>query len=489
MRVLAGAVSAVARADGPSRWLAEPHRGRHRHRGLRLRGVRLPAYPRAPGCARRRRRGRSRCHGRTRAEIGDRFGDADLRAFATLGHGQALIAMGETVAGTARLDDVMVSVTSGEVGPITSGIVYCAVLLECMRVFDLSRASEWTNALSAWCDEQPDLVPYRGQCLVHRAQLEQAAGKWRDAIVTIESACRRLTDPPHPALGLAYYQAAELDRLTGSFDNAETEYRHANRHGYPPMPGLALLELARGDAATATTTIRRALQDVDGPIEQPALLAAAVEISRATGDVLGTRAAADELVDIAAGSSSALLTAMADQAVGAALLSEGAASDALTHLRAAVATWLRLNIPYERARTAVLIGLACAALGDLSLGRARVRQRTRHVRRARRRSRSRSLEFAHGRPSSTRPLDRRGQACAGAVGSRARSVGAGCCREDQPGDRDRARHQPTHRWPAPREHLREARRDEPSRGDRDRVRERPPLKSASAAMGHSPHRS
>ena len=80
-------------------------------------------------------------------QIGERFDDPDLRAFGTLGHGQSLIAMGETAAGMARLDDVMVSVTGGEVGPITTGIVYCAVVLECIRLFDFARASEWTDAL------------------------------------------------------------------------------------------------------------------------------------------------------------------------------------------------------------------------------------------------------------------------------------------------------------------------------------------------------
>ena len=72
--------------------------------------------------------------------IGDRFDDPDLRAFGTLGHGQALIAMGDTTAGTARLDEVMVSVIAGEIGPITTGIVYSAAVLECMRLFDLARA-------------------------------------------------------------------------------------------------------------------------------------------------------------------------------------------------------------------------------------------------------------------------------------------------------------------------------------------------------------
>jgi hypothetical protein len=113
--------------------------------------------------------------------------------------------------------------------------------------------------------------------------------------LTITSACERLTDPPHPALGLSYYQEAELHRLTGAFDRAEAAYLQANRHGYPPMPGLALLELARRDANAAAATIRRALQEIDSSLERPALLAAAVDILRVSGDVDGVRLAADEL--------------------------------------------------------------------------------------------------------------------------------------------------------------------------------------------------
>jgi DNA-binding CsgD family transcriptional regulator/tetratricopeptide (TPR) repeat protein len=244
-------------------------------------------------------------------------------------------------------------------------------------MFDVARACEWTDALSAWCDRQPELVPYRGQCLVHRAQLQQARGDWPDAAVTVEAACQWLHDPPHPALGAAYYQAAELHRLRGALDEAEASYRDAHRHGHSPVPGIALLELARGDAAAAEATIRSALAETAQPIDdaqrdrialspadRPALLAAAVDIFSDRGDVVHARAAADELATQAAGSKPEMLRAMAAQALGTAAFGEGDASAALAHLRAAAASWRSLNMPYERARVAVRIGSACAALGD-----------------------------------------------------------------------------------------------------------------------------
>jgi DNA-binding CsgD family transcriptional regulator/tetratricopeptide (TPR) repeat protein len=303
----------------------------------------------------------------TRAgEFATRYEDHDLGALATLGHGQALISVGEETTGLAKLDEVMLSVEAGEVGPVTSGIVYCAVILECIQVFDMARASEWTSALDGWCRAQPDLVPYRGQCLVHQSQLHQAAGEWAEATNAAVVARDRLTDPPHPALGLACYQEAELHRVVGSTDAAADAYARASRAGYQPMPGLALLQLAEGDIETAAASIRRALQEASQPSHRPRLLAAAVEIFRASGDHPAASAAAEELSKIAAASTSDVLGAMADQASGTLLLDQGDISAALAKLRAATGTWQKLNMPYERARTGVLLGLGCEALGDSS---------------------------------------------------------------------------------------------------------------------------
>jgi DNA-binding CsgD family transcriptional regulator/tetratricopeptide (TPR) repeat protein len=304
----------------------------------------------------------------TAAEIAAAFGDADLGAFAALGEGQALIALGQPAAGTARFDEVMVAVLTGEVGPIASGVVYCAVILECMQIFDLRRAAEWTDALFAWCEEQPELVPYRGQCLVHRSQLLQAAGEWSEAVSTVEVACRRLTEPPHPALGLALYQAAELHRLVGSFDAAAAAYAGASAAGHEPMPGLALLALARGDVEAAVAGIRRALIETTMRMRRPPLLAAAAEIFRHATDLTAARAAADELVDIAAATDSDVLRAMADHALGGVTLGEGDVSTSLPRLRSARSTWARLQMPYEAGRASVLLGLGCVSLGDRTSG-------------------------------------------------------------------------------------------------------------------------
>jgi DNA-binding NarL/FixJ family response regulator len=272
--------------------------------------------------------------------------------------------MGRVTEGFGCLDDVMLSVIGGEVGPITAGIVYCAVILECMAQFDLARASEWTTALAGWCAAQPDLLPFRGQCLVHRSQLQQIAGDWTTAVATANEACRRLADPPHPALGLARYQQGELHRLLGDVERAAAAYRDASRLGHDPMPGAALLELAQGRTTAASASICRALQEAPTATERPALLSAAVDIFRAAGDAAAARCAADELSTIASSTTLPVVEAMAAHATGTVLILEGEPAAALKHLRSAAHSWCQLQMPYEVARTGVAVGLACAALSD-----------------------------------------------------------------------------------------------------------------------------
>jgi DNA-binding CsgD family transcriptional regulator len=294
--------------------------------------------------------------------IGERFADPDVTAIARLSRGQALIRLGHIRAGVAEFDEVMVPVTAGEVSTVAAGVVYCAVLLECRSIFDVRRSREWTVALSRWLAARPDLVPYRGQCLVHRSEILQLQGEWPDAVREAHEACERLSG--QPAAGMAFYQLAEMCRLRGRFDEAEEAYRQASRHGRHPQPGLALLRLAQGRAEAATTAIGLALDETHDSLSRCHLLSAHVQIMLAVDDLSAARTAADELTRIAADLGAAVLQALSAQSVGSVRLAAGDGRAALTDLRRAWTTWRDLDAPYGAACTRTLMGLACRQLGD-----------------------------------------------------------------------------------------------------------------------------
>lgn len=298
--------------------------------------------------------------------IGKQFADSTLIAIAGHGLGRSRIALGRIDEGMAALDEVMIAATAGEVSPIVVGDAYCGVLEACHDVFDIPRAREWTAALTRWCESQPDLVPYRGPCMVHRVELMRLRGEWQDALVEARRACEWLSQPVSPeGPGDAYYELAELHRLRGAFHEAEEAYRQASRCGRRPEPGLALLRLTRGQAQAAETAVSRALnEEGENRARRTELLGARVEIALALGHTEEARAASSELAAMAATFDALLLHATADRAEGRVLIAEGSPTAALPPLRRAWTAWQRLDAPYEAARERVQIGIAYRELGD-----------------------------------------------------------------------------------------------------------------------------
>jgi ATP/maltotriose-dependent transcriptional regulator MalT len=299
------------------------------------------------------------------AEIGARAGDADLLTLALHFQGCAVVKQGRVGEGLALLDEAMVAVVAGEVWPPVAGNVYCSMIEACLEISDLRRAQEWTTALSVWWTAQPDLVTFTGQCLVHRAEMMQLHGAWTEALDEVTRAREQFAHAAdHYAIGAALYRQAEVYRAQGALASAEDLYREASRRGHRAQPGLALLRLAEGNAGAAATAIRRVTDETVDRLQRARMLPALVEIMLAIGDVQAARDAVGELTAIAEECGTTALRAVTGQCLGSVLLAEGDARSALGALRVAWDGWRELDVPYEAARTRVLIALGCRALGD-----------------------------------------------------------------------------------------------------------------------------
>lgn len=230
---------------------------------------------------------------RVAEETGRPHEEDDLVAFAQHSRGRALLRLERLDEGIAVLDQVFVEVFPGGLAAgMLTGLVACSVVTGGQEVGAFDRAAEWTAALSAWCDEQPELVQFSAECLVHRAEVLLRRGHWSGSLAEAQAAARCAERDGVAAMAAAAaYGQGEALRLLGRVDEAERAYQDARRGGHDPMPGLARLHVAQGRGPAALAGLQRVLAMTDDPLRRAHLLTAAVEVHLAAGSA----AAADEL--------------------------------------------------------------------------------------------------------------------------------------------------------------------------------------------------
>jgi DNA-binding NarL/FixJ family response regulator len=298
-------------------------------------------------------------------DAGQRWRNSDLTAFGLMARGRMLLYAGDVREGLALLDEAMLGVTGGEVSPILTGEIFCSLIEACQEIGDYRRIRDWTGALSRWCAAQPDLVPFTGQCAVHRAQLLQVEGDYPQALVELAVASERYAaNGMPPATGLARYECGEVLRVQGDYAGAEAAYDEALAYGHEAQPGLSLLWMARGRTAAALASLRRQLDEEPNPVVRARVLPAAVEVLLRCNEVEEARTAAAELDQIAERFACPSVSARAAYATGAVLLADGQPAPALTSLRRAWKTWIDLGARYEAAQSRMRMALALRALGD-----------------------------------------------------------------------------------------------------------------------------
>jgi DNA-binding NarL/FixJ family response regulator len=298
-------------------------------------------------------------------DVGRRFRDPDLIAQGLHGRGRALLYLGEAGQGVPLMDEAMTWVVAGDVSPIFAGMIYCSTVEACQEIADLGRAEQWTSALSQWCDEQPGLVAFTGQCSVHRGQIMRLHGAYDHAVEEFTLAVERYAaSGDRYAAGLAHYERGEVHRFRGELAEAEEQYTAAATAGFDPQPGLALQRLAQGRTEDALAAARRLVSVPLDPVHRARFLPGVVEILVAGGDVDAAADTADELRSVAESCRSPALRAQADVAEARVLLARGKSSQALQRLGSTDRTWVGLGDRREAAVARVLRARALRAAGD-----------------------------------------------------------------------------------------------------------------------------
>ncbi|MEV7276237.1 tetratricopeptide repeat protein [Streptomyces sp. NPDC093111] len=292
-----------------------------------------------------------------------RSGSPELLALSRRAQGALLLAQGHRAEGLALLDAAMGAATRGELGGTTTGLLYCLALDTCAGAAEFGRLARWTGAAMSWCPPAPN--PFRAPCRLHHVEVLDLLGDWARAEEEALLVCQEVLEDGLGTAAAASYAVGEVQRRQGRLEEAARSYARAHALGRVPQPGLALLRLAQGRADAALAGLRLALDCQSDPghavLGRARLLTALVEVRLAAG---GPGAAAEgavrELEELARARGVPLLAAMAATARGA--LARGAA--AREPLRRGLTLWRGLRIPYEAARTLMLLAAAERAAGD-----------------------------------------------------------------------------------------------------------------------------
>lgn len=306
-------------------------------------------------------------------ELGDRFGVLPAVVIGQVGAARARILQGDIDEGLAQLDEVGALLMSGEVDPLTTGMMYCELICVAQGMALHDRAHEWTEVMERW---RPGAAfgGIHGRCRVHRAEMLRFCGPCDVAEEEALRACDELRPWMRREFGWPLVELGTIRLRRGDLDGADEAFRAAHEIAWCPHPGLALVALERGQHEIAAEMIAEAIAH---PVEIPSkerppfsdlceapLREAQAEIAVAVGDRATAATAAARLVEIAARYPSRSLDASATLAGARVALADGDADVAAALASRAVAIWSDLRAAYESSIARTLLGDALLAAGN-----------------------------------------------------------------------------------------------------------------------------
>lgn len=284
---------------------------------------------------------------------------------------------GEVAEGLDALDALATLLLSGEVDPLTCGMMMCELVCAAQGLAQYDKAEEWTAAYEALGPGGGHFGSMGGRCRLHRAQIQRLRGDVAGAEIEATRACDELRPWLRREFGWPLSELGAIRLRRGDLAGAEQAFVAAHACGWEPQPGLAQVRFLQGQVDAAVTLINEALErplripskerPPIGGLTRAPLLEVQVEVALAAGDVASARAAATELAEIAAIYQSVALTAGATLASGRVALAEGRHAEAVHACRSSVEAWCQIGAPFEAAAARLVLAAAHDGAGETVL--------------------------------------------------------------------------------------------------------------------------
>lgn len=305
-------------------------------------------------------------------EVGSKC-DRAAAAIGRVAQARLLILDAEVEPGLALLEEAGMAAISGELDPLSTGVVYCELVCALQGLAQYDLAEQWTEAMERWSHTNA-IGSLHGRCRVHRAEILRLRGRCHEAETEALKACEELRPYLRRELGWPISELGRIRLRTGDITGAHEAFLAAHQAGWDAQPGLAQVHLARGDTPAAAASIRDALErptwvpskelPPTTELQRAPLLAAHVEIAIADGNIGAAQAAADELAAVAIRFQSKALAASAAHGRAQVRLALGDSLEAELLFSEAADLWNEVGAPYETAVARIGLGDACRAGGN-----------------------------------------------------------------------------------------------------------------------------
>lgn len=299
-------------------------------------------------------------------ELAIEFGDSDLEAKALADGGLAFINQGRIAKGFAQLDEAMAAVSAGEVSPIFSGKIFCALLTACERTGDLRRAEEWTQSCRTYLETVvPGKLPIlHAHCRTAYGVVLCDTGRWSEAEEEILHGIGPGTTKALLKQADSVAALAGLRLMQGRLEEAaELLAPFADR--FEVCEQMARLHLLRGEHDLAVAALVRGLHDLVGDrLRAGRLLALLIEVELGRDNLEGAERSLERLVACAEASESSVLRAAAKLGEGRTLKHRSNWTEAVTALTDATKELSNEERPALAGRIRFELAEALAKTGD-----------------------------------------------------------------------------------------------------------------------------